>query len=182
MWTMPLLSSKQKWWEQGSEGGKITTGCDGCCSSTWDQTESIALCHCRISGVLVIVPKVRTLHLRRKQCLPWGTYNLQRLSKVLGKEQSYKPKLLGVMIGVSRADSKPGEEFSYQHSFLVLPLHAQWGQSQVYIRASKHGPYHVQELGAECERNRQNAVVQDGSRAVCAAGFHAGLWALTGIK
>lgn len=48
-------------------------------------------------------------------------YDLQRLSEVLGKEQSYKPKLLGVLMGVSCADSKPGEEFPYQHSFLVLP-------------------------------------------------------------
>lgn len=34
-------------------------------------------------------------------------------------------KRLGVLIGVSCADSKPGEEFRYQHSFLVLPLLSQ---------------------------------------------------------
>lgn len=84
MWRMPLLSSKQGCWERGQEGGEIAIGCDGCCSSTWDQTECVALCHCRVWGGLGIVPKGHAPHLKRRQSLPWGTYRLQRFSQVLG--------------------------------------------------------------------------------------------------
>ena len=52
---------------------------------------------------------------------------------MLGKEQSYKPKLLGVLTGVSRADSKPGEEFSYWHFPGATPPRSMRTEPSVHI-------------------------------------------------